>query len=237
MEGSDICQRSVAMPMKDVVARVVGVSTVFLAFTNPINALSANESSFLSVEGTSLVYDGSQVFLSGANQPWVSYGQDFGNNQSNSIRCELDQCALNVSTAGGNSVRMWVFVEGKSIPEFDSNGNCVGTDATSTLVDDVREYARYAAQENVFLVLCLWNGAVASSDGAVAALVNDDDKLQTFIDNVRGRRRQCAPLLLVQLPFSCVQLCPISLGSHAIGDCTQRRTRYWCVGDHERARG
>lgn len=43
--------------------------------------LAATASSRLKVDGDQLSYDGTRVFLSGANQPWLNYGADFGNNR------------------------------------------------------------------------------------------------------------------------------------------------------------
>eukprot|EP00750_Incisomonas_marina_P027972 INCI6308.1.p1 GENE.INCI6308.1~~INCI6308.1.p1 ORF type:complete len:339 (-),score=49.69 INCI6308.1:810-1826(-) len=147
-----------------------------------VELYSSTDPAFLEVDGKSLSFRGQDVFLSGANQPWVSYGNDFGNNQPNGIRCSLQDSVANVSAAGGNSIRMWLFVEGANIPSFDSSGHCNGTDGTNTLISDLRHYARFAASQNVFITLTLWNGAVVKSSDNVRALVTDAGKLQTFID-------------------------------------------------------
>ena len=65
-----------------------------------------------------------------------------------------------MSLSGGNSMRIWLFVEGQSIPSFASDGMVVGTDAAGSLAEDLRKYVRYAATQNVFVNLCLWNGAL-----------------------------------------------------------------------------
>jgi mannan endo-1,4-beta-mannosidase len=137
---------------------------------------------FLKVDTTSLTFRGNEIFLSGANQPWIQYGDDFGNNQSNGIHCELQQYIHNVSKAGGNSIRIWLFVEGTNIPAFDTSGHCIGTDGTNTLSRDLQQYARYAASQNVFINICLWNGAVLKASDHVRELVEDETKLQSFID-------------------------------------------------------
>ena len=162
----------------------MGICTDFGAKSDSFQPKHETHPSFLSVSGNSLTYEGKPVFLSGANQPWIDYGNDFGNNQSNGIRCGLNDYIKNVSQAGGNSVRIWIFVEGSNIPAFDSNGNCIGTDGTNTLADDLTQYARYAASQNVFITLCLWNAAVVKSDDHVFALMQDENKLQGFIDEV-----------------------------------------------------
>ena len=77
---------------------------------------------------------------------------------------------------------MWLFVEGASIPAFDASGMVTATDADGTLIDDLGAYLQYAASQNVFIHLMLWNGALMRED-SMMALLSDADKLQSFIDN------------------------------------------------------
>lgn len=62
---------------------------------------------FLKASDSGFSYDGKDVFLSGANLAWVNYGNDFGNDQSNAIKCKLESYVRNVSKSGGNSIRVW----------------------------------------------------------------------------------------------------------------------------------
>ena len=50
---------------------------------------TAESKDFLRVDGSKLVLGGEEVFLSGANLPWVNYGNDFGNAQPNGVACTL----------------------------------------------------------------------------------------------------------------------------------------------------
>ena len=50
---------------------------------------SAAATSYLGVAKTSFEFNGSPVFLSGANQAWIQYGADFGNNQTGGEACAL----------------------------------------------------------------------------------------------------------------------------------------------------
>ena len=136
----------------------------------------------LSVSGTSLVFNGAPVFLSGANLAWIDYGDDFGNNQTNGKLCALRSYVRNVSAAGGNTLRVWLFVDGHAIPAFNPSGFVIGTDNANSLARELVALARYAASRNVFLNLCLWNGAVKPPP-AVLGLLGDDAKLQSFFDN------------------------------------------------------
>ena len=73
---------------------------------------------FLTIDKSSKTfkYDGKTVFLSGANQAWNQYANDFGNHQANGVFCELNRTLTNISTNGGNSVREWLFIDGSNIP-------------------------------------------------------------------------------------------------------------------------
>ena len=114
------------------------------------------QAAFLNVDSTgALSYNNKTVFLSGANMPWINYGNDFGNNQTNAQKCQLQAFLKNVSNAGGNCIRIWLFVEGASIPEFDSSGAVVGTDGKNTLIPEIRSLLHYAASVNVFVILAL----------------------------------------------------------------------------------
>jgi len=127
-------------------------------------------------------YNGNTVFLNGANQPWDQYGNDFGNNQSNGVFCNLNYTLANLTANSGNSVREWLFIGGDSIPQFDSNGNVIATDAAGSLIKDLTLYLEAAAAQNIFIFFSLWNGAVAIPDNEMG-LMMDTKKLQTFIDN------------------------------------------------------
>ena len=87
--------------------------------------------------------------------------------------------------SGGNSIRVWIFVEGQSIPSFASDGTVTATDGAKTLSADLLSFLRFAAEQDVFVVLCLWNGAVfdKSKDANLFGLLSDEAKLQSFLDN------------------------------------------------------
>jgi hypothetical protein len=43
-----------------------------------------------------------------------------------------------VTAAGGNSIRFWVFIGGSSVPQFDENGYVTATDWAGTLIADIK---------------------------------------------------------------------------------------------------
>lgn len=60
-----------------------------------------------------LIFNGKSVFLSGVNFAWKFYGYDFGNGQyAANSNTTFEQWLKEVATYGGNSVRVWLHVEG-----------------------------------------------------------------------------------------------------------------------------
>ena len=104
-----------------------------------LNHLGQSNDAYLYINNTRFYFQGKgPIFLSGANQPWMRYGSDFGNGVPEGHVCELEDYLNKLSEAGGNSVRIWLFTEGTSIPLFNESGYVVGTDATNTLLRDLR---------------------------------------------------------------------------------------------------
>jgi len=59
---------------------------------------------FLSVKGRNLTLHGEKVFLSGMNQAWWAYSNDFGNNGYVTSRPHLLATLDAIQSSGGNSV-------------------------------------------------------------------------------------------------------------------------------------
>jgi len=138
---------------------------------------------FLSVDKQQKIFTWNQakVFLNGVNQAWIQYGNDFGNNQSNGEYCALRETLKNMTAVSGHAMRIWLFVEGDEIPQWDSNGYVIGTDGKNTLIDDMRHYLWTAQNQGVLVFWCLWNGAVLRNKNTIN-LFYDTSKLQSFID-------------------------------------------------------
>jgi len=158
------------------ITKACALLLALLSVTNATSFLTVNKSS------NTFSFNGQRVFLSGANQPWIDYGNDFGNNQPNGKICALQQYIANLTKAGGNSMRIWLFIEGDKIPSFDAQGMVNGTDHAGSLIQELRTYLQYAAANDVFINLCLWNGAVLRNPNVVS-LFSQADHLQAFIDN------------------------------------------------------
>ncbi|KAL7637770.1 UNVERIFIED_CONTAM: hypothetical protein RMT77_011381 [Armadillidium vulgare] len=155
---------------------------MFKYLLNCLLLLGVVSSSFgarLATSGTTLTYNGEQVYLNGVNIAWNNYGYDFGNGQYDGT---LDEWLTEIGTAGGNAVRIWVHVEGYSSPAFGSDGTVTGCDSTGTFIDDVTRFLNTAQENNILVIFTLWNGAYVTNQNEVQLFL-DDTKLESYIDN------------------------------------------------------
>lgn len=73
-------------------------------------------------------------------------------------------------------------MEGDSTPHFDELGFVIAPDAGNNLISDLSRFLDVAAENNVFVIICLWNGALLRNDN-YRNLILDSTKLQSYIDN------------------------------------------------------
>ncbi|XP_041369875.1 mannan endo-1,4-beta-mannosidase-like [Gigantopelta aegis] len=136
--------------------------------------------SFLTVTGTKLSLNNERVYLSGMNQAWVHYGADFGNGDYVKSRPTLIRNLDNIRKAGGNSMRIWLHVDGLSTPMFDANGYVTGLD--KYIIDDLKDFLHEARIRNIIINIVLWNFARAPS-WRLHGLVYNSSKLESYIHN------------------------------------------------------
>jgi mannan endo-1,4-beta-mannosidase len=173
------------------VPQLLGLLLLLLMHSQNVTALAtaAPTRARLAVNATSLVFGGQRTFLAGASQPWYDYGADWGDHHpSPEAWCVLKAALLNLSRAGGNSVRFWVFIEGTSVPYWAPDGRSVlAGDSGGTLAESMRRYTRLAASHDVLVVWCLWNGAGGNRamDNRTRTMIEEPSgvALTSFIDN------------------------------------------------------
>nr|ADE58568.1 GH5 family protein GH5C [Limnoria quadripunctata] len=144
-----------------------------------LGLLSTSFAARLAVSGTSLTYGNDQVYLNGVNIAWNSYGYDFGNGNYDG---SIENWMSDIGSAGGNTVRMWVQVEGESTPSFDNRGMVTACDNTGDFLTDVVTFLDAAQESGVLVIFTVWNGAVMSNQPYIDMIL-DDDKLQSYLDN------------------------------------------------------
>eukprot|EP00095_Tigriopus_kingsejongensis_P005359 maker-scaffold34_size539781-snap-gene-3.21 protein:Tk05359 transcript:maker-scaffold34_size539781-snap-gene-3.21-mRNA-1 annotation:"beta- -mannanase precursor" len=148
-----------------------------------IGIASQAQASYLKVEGRKFTYAGQEVFLSGTNAAWFHYGNDFGNGQWDaSTGAQWTKEIKLIGDSGGNSVRVWVHVEGEFTPQFDSSGYVSATDGSGTLISDLRKLLDVCQSNGVLLIPVLWNGALMRQQ-KYKDLFTDTEKLRSYLDN------------------------------------------------------
>jgi len=137
----------------------------------------------LVTQGQRFFYDGTQVYLSGANLPWLWYGYDFGDGHYGASGPELRAMVNEIEASGGNTFRLILHVEGTHTPVFGADGHVVSLDSAGTFITEVTQFLDYARDHHVFVVLVLWFGTAAASQQHFINLVNDDSILDSYIHN------------------------------------------------------
>jgi len=142
---------------------------------------------------------GGRAYLSGVNVPWLDggFGADFatveewGQHTYTSAATERMFAALRAK--GVNSVRWWVFADGRGAPEFNSTSGGAVTGFDATTLPSLADAARLAANYKLQLVFTLWSFDMFKADSTASAkgehagghrdLVVDAAKRKSFIDN------------------------------------------------------
>ena len=177
---------------------VTAVSLIAIIFLINIHHQQATQAES---SGTSqlIPYQCGQWYLSGVNVPWQDggYGADFGTveewNQHTYSAIETEAMFAELSAAGMNSVRWWLFTDGRGAPEFDalSGGQVTGLDAN--FLPSMASAIQLAQQYNIYLVFVLWDFAMVFADSDIHGtgensgfhgnLITNSADRQTFIDN------------------------------------------------------
>ena len=134
---------------------------------------------------------GQDIFVSGINVAWMKYGNDltmFDEEEWTSI-CD------NVRNAGGNTLRWWIHVDGRSTPTYDSKTDTV-IGISETALNNLELAMDIAATKGIVVSLCLWaHGMVCTDDGDAGTkqaidrvrrnklLLTDSVATQRYIDN------------------------------------------------------
>ncbi|GAB4439205.1 MAG: hypothetical protein OHK0015_33810 [Chloroflexi bacterium OHK40] len=128
-------------------------------------------------DGRHLVpWRGGRWYLSGVNLPSLSggYGADFATveewgNYHTYSSAAAEQVFAALRARGVNTVRWWVFLDGRGAPEFSapSGGLVTGFDATT--LPSMADAVRLAERHNLYLVFTLWSFEMLEPDSTAAA--------------------------------------------------------------------
>ncbi|KAK3785917.1 hypothetical protein RRG08_033025 [Elysia crispata] len=139
----------------------------------------------LSVSGDHFVYNGEKVFLSGGSLPWINYAHDFGNNQWAGVKSQVENQMKMLRDAGGNTMRLWIHIQGGSTPQFDNNGYVTDFDKQGTFMNDFKDMLNLAQRYDILVVPTLWSAAVNQDRSHhLDGLLVDWRKLTSYINKV-----------------------------------------------------
>jgi len=138
--------------------------------------------------------NGQQRFLFGANYPWYNYGTDFGESawgySGVSVkRSEIDSDFQLMSQMGIKVVRWFVFTDGRSAPEFATDGSVAGLD--DKIFGDLDVALEIAQRYNIHLVFVLldfkWLRQQEEDNGVMKGghsdVIQIPEKRATFFQN------------------------------------------------------
>ncbi|KAH3776471.1 hypothetical protein DPMN_177896 [Dreissena polymorpha] len=115
------------------------------------------------------------------NLAWVNYAQDFGHNHYSGVRGKMEQILNELHASGGNSIRIWLHIEGQTTPEWTNDGHVSwnGRHPRQRLA----QFSPICATSQHPRVIVLWNGAKNEQyHYRLNGLIVDTNKLQSYID-------------------------------------------------------
>ncbi|XP_012942702.1 mannan endo-1,4-beta-mannosidase isoform X2 [Aplysia californica] len=102
----------------------------------------------LYIEDKKFMYNGVHVFLSGGNLPWINYAHDFGDGQWVRVRDQVSEQMRLLHDAGGNSMRLWIHIQGETTPAFNEAGYVTAMDRLGTFLSDFKDMLNLAQRHS-----------------------------------------------------------------------------------------
>lgn len=133
-----------------------------------------------------IAYNNQELFLSGANLPWINFANDIGPGSTDTIK--FGDIMLDMHEHGGNALRWWLHTDGTSTPEFDGNSDSVIGPGQNTIAD-LKHLLDMAWQREIGMNLCLWSFDMLRSDQPVnvlarnTLLLTDTNYTRAYINN------------------------------------------------------
>ncbi|WP_322490427.1 hypothetical protein [Chloroflexus sp.] len=138
-------------------------------------------------------------FLVGANVPWLNggFGADFATVEEwNQHTYDPNATRIMFRTLrqqGANTLRWWLFADGRGTPEFDTNSGGAVTGLDANFLPSLANAIQIAAEEDIYLVFNLWSFDMLMADSTVSGrgehagghrdLIVESAKRVSFINN------------------------------------------------------
>ena len=167
--------------------KIALVLHLIILFSFHINTAQSQKISHL------IYFEGKPMFINGVNVPWNNFGSDVGshylwgaNYKPEWFEKMFSDCEAN----GINCVRLWIHTDGRSNPEFNSDGSVKGIDSDYyPALDDI--FLR-AKNHGLLVMPCLWSFDMCKDSrksagiyaGNHADLISDSTKTRSYINNV-----------------------------------------------------
>lgn len=129
-------------------------------------------------------FNDQNLWLNGGNIAWVDFGRDVG--PGNTAFSDFDAMYSQVQSNGGNAMRFWVHIDGRSTPSWD--GNSVIGEGAGTIAD-LEALLDKAWENNISLILCLWSFDMLRTESGstitnrAKALLEDSTLTDNYIQN------------------------------------------------------
>lgn len=126
-------------------------------------------------------HNGQELFLSGMNLAWISFGRDLTMFNEEDFVGALDELAA----SGANSVRWWIHVNGSSTPQWD--GHMVSGMPEGTL-DNLERALDLAWERGILIMPCLWSFDMLQEQAEMDPIRNkqfleDNSAVESYLDN------------------------------------------------------
>ncbi|OHX64401.1 hypothetical protein NH26_22685 [Flammeovirga pacifica] len=169
----------------------VGTHTVILKVTDDKGATGTTETTvivdpFNENRMDRILVGNQSIFLSGGNLAWYNFANDFGEKTTNLAYYE--QAISDFASRGGNSMRLWVHINGANNPELDANGYTSGLEPS--MIQDLRDVLDIAYDHNVVLNLCLWSFDMLNTrdypievSQRARKLLEEENNIDAYINN------------------------------------------------------
>ncbi|NLR93397.1 PKD domain-containing protein [Flammeovirga agarivorans] len=169
----------------------VGTHIVELTVTDDEGAVSSTTTTvivdpFNASRMDRILVGNQSLFLSGGNLAWYNFANDFGEKTTNLEYYE--QAISDFATRGGNSMRLWVHINGANNPELDASGYTSGLEPS--MIQDLRDVLDIAYDHNVVLNLCLWSFDMLNTrdyptevSQRAKKLLENEENIDAYINN------------------------------------------------------
>ena len=140
----------------------------------------------LSAQNNRIEYNKNFIFLSGANVPWVNYSNDIGDPNTSPDTSFFRKMFMDLHNTGGNSMRFWLHIDGRTTPEF--KGNLVSGPGDGA-IKDLKLICDLAYNYDIGLILCLWSFDMQRKTIPTEHLARNknilttEEGLKSYIDN------------------------------------------------------